>query len=284
MQGYVATIGMFDGVHTGHRFVLQHVVEQARNRHLQSLCITFDHSPRREQVLTVLADKLHMIRQTGIDRCEVLEFSPRLKTMTARQFMEQVLLRQYGVRVLLTGYDNRFGHHREEGFADYVRYGRELGIEVQALPACGQASSSLIRQLLSAGNIAEANQWLGYDYRFSGTVAHGEHIGTTLGFPTANLVPCCQQQLIPAGGVYAVRVEWGDGQRSRGIMNIGTRPTFGSHPQTLEVHLLDYSGNLYGALLTVSFHSRLRAERTFDSPESLINQLRQDALQAQQLL
>ena len=118
MGGYVATIGMFDGVHQGHQFVLQHVVQQARERGLQSLCITFDHSPRQEQVLTPLDEKLRLIRQTGIDHIEVLAFTPELKSLTARQFMEQVLKAQLHVSVLLTGYDNRFGHNREEGFDD----------------------------------------------------------------------------------------------------------------------------------------------------------------------
>lgn len=279
MEGFVATIGMFDGVHKGHQFVLRQVVEQARQRRLQSCCITFDHSPRREQVLTPLDEKLRLIRQAGIDHIEVLQFTEALKSLTAREFMDQTLKQQLNVKVLLTGYDNRFGHRREEGFDDYVRYGHELGIEVVGLPAEGDVSSSRIRQLLLSGQVSEAAKALGHPYSISGHVTHGEHIGTTLGFPTANLLPDDPCQLIPAGGVYAVKC----GQL-KGMMNIGTRPTFGEHTRTLEVHLLDYSGNLYDQQLTVDFFSRLREERSFDSPEALIKQLQKDAIQAQQQL
>lgn len=270
---------MFDGVHRGHQFVLRQVVERARQSGLQSLCITFDHSPRHEQVLTPLDEKLRLIRQTGIDRCEVLQFTPALKALTARQFMEQTLREQFGVRVLLTGYDNRFGHNREEGFDDYVRYGRELDIEVAALPAEGEVSSSVIRKQLQQGLVDEAAALLGRPYSVTGRVTHGHHIGTELGYPTANVTPTDHQQLIPANGVYAVRC----GQR-KGMMNIGMRPTFDGRQRTLEVHLFNYEGDLYGQPLTVDFVSRLREERPFNSPEALIEQLKKDAAEAQQRL
>lgn len=279
MTGYVATIGMFDGVHQGHQFVLQRVIQTARERGLQPMVITFDHSARREQLLTTLDEKLTLIRQTGIERIEVLPFTAELKQLTAHQFMQQVLKEQLNVKVLLTGYDNRFGHNREESFNDYVRYGHELGIEVLQLPAEGQVSSSLIRQLLLKGQVAEAAEALGHPYKLKGRVEHGEHVGTRLGFPTANIVPDNAAQLIPAPGVYAVTCD-----ALRGIMNIGTRPTFGPHSQTLEVHLLHYDGNLYGQQLSVAFIQRLRDEQRFDSVEALQRQLQRDAQQAEALL
>ncbi len=287
MEGFVATIGMFDGVHQGHQFVLQQVVDCARQRGLQPLCITFDHSPRREQVLTPLDEKLRLIKQTGIERCEVLQFTPALKALTAREFMEQVLKQRLGVRLLLTGYDNRFGHNREEGFDDYVRYGQELGIEVLGLPAKGQVSSSYIRQQLLSGDVSTAAGSLGHPYAISGHVVHGEHIGTRLGFPTANIVPHDSRQLIPANGVYAIRVRIEEGEKQetwKGMMNIGTRPTFGKHIQTLEAHLFHYDGDLYDQHLTVDFISRLREERPFDSPAALQEQLKQDAIAAEKIL
>ncbi len=287
MVGAVATIGMFDGVHQGHQFVLRQVVDCACQHGLRSICITFDHSPRREQVLTPLDEKLRLIRQVGIDHCEVLQFTPALKALTAREFMEQELKQRLGVQILLTGYDNRFGHNRTEGFDDYVRYGRELGMEVIGLPSKGHVSSSYIRQLLLGGDVGEAAICLGHSYAISGQVTHGEHIGTRLGFPTANIVPDDVCQLIPAGGVYAVRVsvaEQGEPSVWKGMMNIGTRPTFGQHSQTLEVHLLHYDDDLYGQHLTLEFVSRLREEQTFDSPEALQEQLKKDALQAEKIL
>jgi len=284
--GYVATIGMFDGVHRGHQFVLQQVIDCARQHGLQSLCITFDQSPRSEQVLTPLEEKLRLIKQAGVVRCEVLQFTPALKALTAHEFMEKELKQRLGVCILLTGYDNRFGHNREEGFDDYVRYGTELGIEVLGLPAKGQVSSSLIRQQLMSGDVSGAAELLGHPYTISGHVVHGEHIGSRLGFPTANIVPETLNQLIPANGVYAIKGELdGDGKGVwKGMMNIGTRPTFGKHIQTLEAHFLHYSGDLYDQHLTIEFISKLREERPFDTPEALQEQLKKDALEADHLL
>ncbi len=286
MEGFVATIGMFDGVHQGHQFVLRQVMECAHQHALQPLCITFDHSPRSEQVLTPLDEKLRLIRQTGIKHCEVLKFTPELKALTAREFMEQELKHRLKVRILLTGYDNRFGRNREEGFNDYVRYGQELGIEVQGLPAKGQVSSSFIRQQLLQGDVSSAAANMGRHYAVSGHVVHGEHIGTQLGFPTANLEPDNPCQLIPANGVYAIRARIGREQHKewKGMMNIGTRPTFGKHIQTLEAHLFNYNDDLYGQPLTVEFVSRLREERPFKDAEALKEQLKKDALEAEQIL
>lgn len=283
MEGYVATIGMFDGVHRGHQFVLQHVVDEARQRGLQSMAITFDKTG--PETLTPLAQKRILLMKTGIDRIEVLTFDDALKHMTAHQFMQQVLRDQYGVKVLLTGYDNRFGYNRLEGFDDYVRYGKELGIEVKQLPAAGEISSSIIRQLVADGDVSKANELLGYPYTLLGSVEHGEHIGTKLGFPTANIVIEDQCQLVPATGAYAVKirmensVEW-----KHGMMNIGTRPTFDGQRQTMEVNVFRLKENLYGQQLQVAVVERLRGEQRFDSIEALKEQLRQDAIEAERIL
>ena len=281
--GYVATIGMFDGVHRGHQFVLQHVVDEARQRGLQSMAITFDKSG--PQTLTPLDQKRLLLTKTGIDRIEVLTFNDALKQMTAREFMQQELRDRLGVKVLLTGYDNRFGHNRTEGFDDYVRYGQELGIEVLQLPQEGEISSSIIRQLVVEGAISKANELLGNPYTILGSVEHGEHIGTKLGYPTANLVLVDDCQLIPATGVYAVKirmensVEW-----KHGMMNIGMRPTFDGQSQTLEVNVFRLKENLYGQQLQVAFFERLRGEQRFDSIEALKAQLQQDAIEAERIL
>lgn len=281
--GYVATIGMFDGVHRGHQFVLQHVVDEARQRGLQSMAITFDKSG--PQTLTPLDQKRLLLTKTGIDRIEVLTFNDALKQMTAREFMQQELRDRLGVKVLLTGYDNRFGHNRTEGFDDYVRYGQELGIEVLQLPQEGEISSSIIRQLVVEGAISKANELLGNPYTILGSVEHGEHIGTKLGYPTANLVLVDDCQLIPAAGVYAVKirmensVEW-----KHGMMNIGMRPTFDGQSQTLEVNVFRLKENLYGQQLQVAFFERLRGEQRFDSIEALKAQLQQDAIEAERIL
>ena len=271
-MGYVATIGMFDGVHLGHQFVLHHVVETAREQGLQSMAITFDHTMRRDQVLTPLDAKRLLLSKTGIDHIEVLQFSDELRRMTAREFMQRVLKEQLDVKILLTGYDNRFGHNREEGFDNYVRYGKEMGIEVKCLPPApshgmgmgegATVSSSYIRRLLAEG-----------------------HVGTQLGFPTANLVLVDDKQLIPAAGAYAVKVRMENSMEwKHGMMNIGMRPTFDGHKRTLEVHIFRLNEDLYGQLLMVSFIERLREEQRFDNVEDLIHQLQHDAVLAEQIL
>ena len=287
--GYVATIGMFDGVHRGHQFVLQHVADEARQRGLQSMAITFDKTG--PQTLTPLDQKRLLLTKTGIDHIEVLTFNEALKQMTAREFMEQELRDRLNVKVLLTGYDNRFGHNRTEGFDDYVRYGKELGIEVISLPPAPSkergdiVSSSLIRKLIADGDIHKANELLGNPYTILGRVEHGEHIGTKLGYPTANLVLVDKCQLIPSAGVYAVKirlensVEW-----KHGMMNIGMRPTFDGQHQTLEVNVFRLKENLYGQQLQVAFIERLRGEQRFDSIEALKSQLREDAIEAERIL
>lgn len=281
--GYVATIGMFDGVHRGHQFVLQHVAGEARQRGLQSMAITFDKSG--PQMLTSLDQKRLLLTKTGIDRIEVLTFNDALRQMTAREFMEHELRDRLNVKVLLTGYDNRFGHNRAEGFDDYVRYGRELGIEVLQLPQEGEISSSIIRQLITDGDISKADELLGHPYTITGRVEHGEHIGTRLGFPTANIVVDDQCQLIPAPGVYAVRVRLDDSmEQKHAMMNIGTRPTFDGHQTTLEVHVLRLHENLYGRQLTISFVERLRDEHRFDTIEELKAQLQNDVKQTEERL
>ena len=295
MTGYVATIGMFDGVHLGHQFVLHHVVETAREQGLQSMAITFDQTMHRDQVLTPLDAKRLLLSKTGVDRIEVLQFTEELRQMTAREFMQQVLKGQLDVKILLTGYDNRFGYNRVEVFDDYVRYGKEMGIEVRCLPPApshgmgmgegATVSSSYIRRLLTEGHVGKASEGLGYPYTILGRVEHGEHVGTQLGFPTANLVLVDNKQLIPAAGAYAVKVrmehsvEW-----KHGMMNIGMRPTFDGHKRTLEVHVFRLNEDLYGQQLLVSFIERLREEQRFENVESLISQLQQDAVLAEQIL
>lgn len=295
----VATVGMFDGVHRGHQHVIGRVVERAREAGLFSTVITFDRVPRQvldpsfhPQLLTTLEEKETIIRQLGVDVLAVLPFTRETAGLSAQAFMKQVLHEQLQTKVLVTGYDNRFGHDRTEGFDDYVRYGRELGMEVlrgdAQLMDDGQrpVSSSVIRQLLAEeGRVDLMPHYLTRLYQLRGTVAPGEHIGQRLGYPTANLEVDEADKLIPAAGVYAVwaTIE-GEQQPRAAMMNIGNRPTFHGHRQTLEVNILDFEGNLYGQVMTVSFVERLRAERRFDSPEALAVQLEADKEQVKQIL
>lgn len=295
----VATVGMFDGVHLGHQHVIGRVVAEARRRGLSSTVITFDRPPRQvldpsfhPQLLTTLAEKEAIIGQLGVDRLVVLPFTKEMAGLSARAFMDQVLCRQLHTALLITGYDNRFGHDRTEGFDDYVRYGREMGMQVSRgdaeLMADGQqpVSSSVIRQLLGVeGRVDLMPHYLTRLYQISGRVAAGEHIGHRLGYPTANLEPDTADKLIPAPGVYAV---WatiaGEQQPRAAMMNIGMRPTFHGTHQTLEVNILDFDGDLYGQPLSVAFVERLRAEQCFESAEALAAQLKTDQEQVKKIL
>ena len=303
----VATVGFFDGLHLGHRHLICMLRQMAEERQMASAVITFERHPRQvlgsdwqPQLLTTLEEKQALIEAAGVDRLVVLRFDREMAALSARDFMEQVLLRQLGVQVLVTGYDNRFGHNRSEGFNDYVRYGQEIGMDVVAgtpltLPDGGKISSSVIRRLLQAGDVAGAAHCLGRPYTLSGTVVSGQHIGTGLGFPTANLNPDEPLKLIPKAGAYAVEVSIAHHPSPTthhltptthhpGMMNIGTRPTFDGQVQTLEVHLFNYIGDLYDQSLTVSFRHWLRPEQRFDSRQQLVSQLQHDAEQAQELL
>lgn len=283
----VATIGMFDGVHEGHRFVLRQVCDYAKAHQLASTVITFDRHPREvvqtdwhPLLLTTFDERMRLLAETGVDRCVVLPFTKEMATLSAHDFM-RLMTERLGVKVLLTGYDNRFGHNRSETFDDYVRYGKELGMEVKGLPPTPNTqhptvSSSVIRRLLEKGDVKETARCLTYPYNITGKVVRGEHVGTRLGFPTANLQVNDPHKMIPASGVYAVRCQLPTANTLLGMMNIGTRPTFGAHQQTLEVHLLDYEGNLYGQEIQVNFIERLREERPFDSEEALKSQLEID--------
>lgn len=285
----VATIGFFDGVHRGHCSLLSQVVRQAAQRNRQSTVVTFDIHPRQlvnpdfqPLLLTTLDEKLQLLSRQGIDRVAVLHFDEQMASLSARDFMSVVLSRQLNVDTLVLGYDSRFGHGRTAGFADYEAYGRSMGIDVlRATPLLSDdgapVSSSLVRNLLLSGNIAQANDALGRRYSLTGNVVEGFHEGRRLGFPTANLALTDCQRLVPGRGVYAVWAELtGYSEPMPAMMNIGTRPTYNGSSQTLEVHIIGYEGDLYGQDITVTFAERIRSEQPFDSPSALASQLQLD--------
>lgn len=284
----VATIGFFDGVHRGHRFLIGQVLDAARVRGLSSMLITFPQHPRmvmqtsyQPRLLTTFDEKCSLLSTTGADVCVALPFTRELAALSARQFMQQVLRDRLQVRTLVIGYDHRFGHDRTEGFDDYVRYGAELGMEVLRAEAfvmgATNVSSSVARASLEAGEVDVAARCLGYNYFLDGRVTTGQQIGRTLGFPTANLQVDDSLKLVPADGVYAVRVQV-EGDIYKGMLNIGCRPTIDDDSRrTIEVHLFHFAGDLYGQSLRVEFLRRIRGEQKFSSREALARQLQQDA-------
>ena len=285
----VATIGFFDGVHRGHRFLINNVVKEAASRGLQSTVVTFDRHPRQvlgsdfqPRLLSTNEEKMLLLSKTGVERCVMLPFSEQMAQMTACDFMKKILRDRLGVQVLIIGYDNRFGHNRSEGFDNYVRYGREMGIEVmsaQSFLLHGiNVSSSVIRSFLQEGEIEMAENCLGYPYFFTGKVVKGFRVGHELGFPTANIEQDNMLKMIPSPGVYAVKVRIeGTVELKHAMMNIGTRPTFNGTQQTLEVHILNFNDDIYGKMISVAFVHKLRNERQFASKEALSEQLVKDA-------
>ncbi|WP_424046996.1 bifunctional riboflavin kinase/FAD synthetase [Prevotella jejuni] len=295
MPEFVATIGFFDGVHRGHRFLIDRVIEEAQRSGMSSAVITFDRHPRevlqtdyQPDLLSTLDEKLLLLSKTHVDNTVVLHFDASLAALTAHDFMRDVLQGELKVRKLIIGYDNRFGHNRSEGFDDYVRYGKELGIEVICadafLPDDVRVSSSVIRTCLREGRVEEANRLLGYDYTIESRIVSGYQNGRKMGFPTANLDVTRCQQLLPASGVYAVLVRLKDSVGwKRGMMNIGHRPTFNGTSTSMEVNLFNFSGDLYGQELLVSFISKIRDEHKFDSIDALAEQLQHDKVQINKL-
>ncbi len=285
-----ATIGFFDGVHCGHRFVLRHLQEEAQKRGLNSLVVTFEQHPRsilhprnvvlreKPQLLTTPAEREHLLYTQGIEQVLMLDFSA-IQSLTARDFMQQ-LYTDYGVRCLLLGYDHQFGSDCLSHFEDYQTLGKAIGIEVVLLSEyqgdMQHISSTSIRKALLAGEAEKANQLLGYAYTLQGEVIAGRQIGRELGFPTANIA-LTTDKLIPKEGVWIVDVSGITEQPLRGLLNIGTNPTVGGKTMSIEAHILHYAGNLYGKELRLSLLHYLRAEQRFASREALQAQIALDA-------
>ena len=291
---YAATIGFFDGVHLGHVHLLEELKSIAAQRGLKSMAITFPEHPRqilqsdyRPRLLSTPEDKVRLLEQTGIDYCFPLHFTTALAALDARTFMTDFLQKKLGVSTLLVGHDHHFGHDTNLTVDDYRRIGNEIGMEVIPADAYlyegSPISSSRIRRELVAGNVKAANDMLGYRYTISGTVIHGLQNGRKMGFPTANLGPCCEFMQIPADAVYS-SVAKVDGEIWPAMLNIGFRPTFEGKARTIEAHLLGFDRDIYFHELTLEFVDFLRPERRFESPQELAAQLEADRNKVRQTI
>jgi riboflavin kinase/FMN adenylyltransferase len=286
----IATTGFFDGVHSGHRLVTERLVSLAHERGDESLVVTFWPHPRavlqdgaRElRLLTTLEEKKALLESLGVDRIEVLDFTRSFAALTAEQYLRDVLQRRFGVTTLLVGYDNRLGSDRLTA-RELRPIAASLGIELLELPplsfrpseARGEISSTVIRKSLEQGEVETAAAMLGYPYSLTGAVVAGNHLGRTIGFPTANMRLYEPLKLIPARGVYAVEAEV-LGETYRAMTNIGTRPTVGGTYMTVETHLLDFDEDIYGLPLKITFLRRIRDEIHFPSLDALKAQLAKD--------
>lgn len=291
IQGfYTACIGFFDGVHLGHRFLLEHLKKEAKQSNTFSAVITFANHPRKLidpsfklNLVNTLDEKLINLENTGIDYCFLLDFTEDIRNLTAKEFICDFLSAQLHVTKLLIGYDHRFGKNRAEGFDDYVIYGKSCGMEVIQEPVLDDGSgrnfsSSEIRRSLISGRIKEATDILGQYYKLDGVVIHGHQLGRKLGYPTANLNPFNKDKIIPSNGVYAAEVELNNGEKYPSMVNIGFRPTVDKEMNRLsvEAHLIGFNGDLYDQTISLSFIERIRDERKMSSLDELKMQLSKD--------
>lgn len=284
----VIATGFFDGVHLGHRFVMEQLVKAARDRNDESMVVTFWPHPRNVlqddarnlRLLTSLKEKENLLRGIGVDRIEVLPFTKQFSRLSTKEYLEEIVIGRFGGKVILLGYDNRVGGDRltTDQIAE-VALG--LGLEVirtESVSSGGDIviSSTKIREALAQGDVMTATQMLGYGYSLTGVVVAGNRLGRTIGFPTANIQLYEPLKLVPGNGVYSVEVET-VGRKLRGMCNIGVRPTVGSGNQrTIEVNIFDFDEDIYGLDLKVTFLRKIRDERKFDSLSGLRIQLVKD--------
>jgi riboflavin kinase / FMN adenylyltransferase len=288
----VLTIGNFDGVHKGHLSLFDKVKERAGLIGGQSALMTFEPHPLKVMkpgngppLITPTSQKLELISETGIEVIFCLPFTVQFATVSARDFVQKILIEKIGIKELVVGYDYSFGHRREGNIQLLQEMGKEMGFTVHVLGPIRVdgtlVSSTSIRTLVLDGRVQEASKLLGRDYEISGTVIQGKNRGgRLLGFPTANLKVA--DELTPKSGVYAVKVLFRD-QNFRGVTNIGYNPTFGNGTLSIETHLLDFSGDLLGESIRVKFIGRIRDEKTFQTVEDLSRQISMDILEAKKL-
>ena len=296
-QPSVVSVGNFDGVHLGHRLVLKSMVDRARELGAQSAVVTFDphpshvlHSSRRTPLITPLPQKLDLLAASGIDLALVLEFNEDLRRWSAREFAERVLRNALKTIDVHEGETFRFGYGAQADVASLSDLGREFGFTVRAyeprIVEGAPISSSRIRALIAAGDIADANALLGRNFAIRSTPAHGRGYGTRYTVPTINLASYAE--LLPAIGVYVTKLAVGSGEDVRvfqGVTNVGNRPTFGADSFAVETHLLDFEPIALdeSTPLELSFLHRLRDERRFESPEALREQIQRDVSEAKKI-
>ena len=282
----IVTLGTFDGVHLGHNVILDKICNIAKQENLESVLLTFFPHPRlivsndtEIKMLNTLSEKAILLEEKGIQNFIIHPFDKFFSELFPREFVEQVLIKQLNIQKIIIGYDHKFGKNRAADFNDLIAFGKEFGFEVEEISAKQvdevSVSSTKIRNSLLEGNISLANAYLGYSYMLSGIVVKGNQLGRTIGFPTANIEISENYKLIPKNGVYIVTAIVNK-KTIFGMMNIGVKPTLGDNIPSIEVHLLDFSEDIYGQKIQVNVIERLRDEQKFDSFESLKSQLEID--------
>jgi len=286
----IVTIGTFDGVHLGHKKILEQIVENAHSQNCESLVLTFFPHPRtilqadsEMKQLNTLAEKTNLLSALGIDNLVIHPFDAAFSRLTAEEFVKQDLVDTFKIKKIIIGHDHRFGRNRTANIDDLIEFGNKFGFEVEEISAKEinevSISSTKIRNALTEGNIELANNYLGYYYSLTGIVSKGKQLGRTIGFPTANIKIVEEYKLIPQNGVYIVQSNL-DGISYYGMMNIGTRPTVDGTTQTIEIHFFDFQKELYNQKITISLSHRMRSEQKFKSVDALKKQLDKDKITA----
>ncbi|ESU29045.1 riboflavin biosynthesis protein RibF [Flavobacterium limnosediminis JC2902] len=284
--GTVVTLGTFDGVHIGHQSILDKVTSSSKKLGCESLVLTFFPHPRMVlqheseiKLLNTIEEKAVLLEKAGIDNLVIHPFDQIFSQLTAEEFVKNILVDKFNIRKIIIGYDHRFGRNRTATIEDLIRFGEQYDFEVEQISAqevdAVSVSSTKIRTALDQGNIVLANQYLGYDYFFSGIVAEGRKLGRTIGYPTANIKMEDACKLIPKNGVYIVSSEI-DNRTVYGMMNIGVNPTVGGTTQSIEAHFFDFDRDLYGKKITIAVHEKIRDEQKFASVDELKLQLGKD--------
>jgi riboflavin kinase/FMN adenylyltransferase len=292
----VVTVGTFDGVHAGHRAIMDTVAEKAENRDARSVIVTFDPHPRDIinpgdagiKLLTTLQERAEILDELGIDEMVVIPFDRDFSLLTSEEFVRDIIYEKIGVSEFVIGYDHQFGRNREGTIETIEQLGKKLGFDAYVVSkrevGAKTVSSTAIRNAISEdGDMKQATEFLQRPYRLNGMVVHGDKRGKEIGFPTANIRPEHNNKIIPKHGVYAVKVRI-NGDWFEGMMNVGVRPTFDGKQQTLEVNLFDFDEVIYGKEVQVRFFDRIRDEKKFSGKQELIGQLKEDQRKAKQLL
>ena len=282
----ILTLGTFDGVHIGHKKILERITQNTENGKYESLVLTFFPHPRMVlqekseiKLLNTISEKTKLLEQTGIENLVIHPFNESFSRLTAEEFVHTILVDQFHIHKIIIGHDHRFGRNRTANIDDLIAFGKEYGFEVEQISAQEiqdvSVSSTKIRKALDEGNIALANDYLGYSYFLTGEVVKGKQLGRTIGFPTANINIEEEYKKIPKNGVYIVRTFINE-KEVFGMMNIGFNPTVNGEKKTIEVNLFDFDSDIYGHKIEVSLLEYLREEQKFGSVELLKEQLNQD--------
>lgn len=286
----ILTLGTFDGVHIGHKKILERITQNTENGKYESLVLTFFPHPRMVlqekseiKLLNTISEKTKLLEQTGIENLVIHPFNENFSRLTAEEFVHSILVDQFHIQKIIIGHDHRFGRNRTANIDDLIAFGKEYGFEVEQITAQEiqdvSVSSTKIRKALDEGNITLANDYLGYAYFLTGEIVKGKQLGRTIGFPTANIHIEEDYKKIPKNGVYVVQT-YIDEKVVFGMMNIGFNPTVNGEKQTIEVHLFDFDADIYGQKIEVSLLTYLREEQKFGSVDLLKEQLNLDQTNA----